>query len=41
MDGPDDDILWNDSEEDGIVTVRKVKALTVKIKTVTVIGNGR
>ena len=34
MDGPDDDdILWNDSEEDGIVTVRKVKALTVKIKT--------
>ena len=34
----DDDLLWNGSEEDGIVNVRKMKALTVKMETVTLIG---
>jgi hypothetical protein len=38
----DDDMLWNGSEEDGNVrTVQKMKALTVKMETVTVIGKGR
>jgi len=33
VDGTDDGVLWNDSEEEGdvSVSVRKVKALTVKI----------
>jgi hypothetical protein len=34
-----DDMLGNDSEEDGNVrSVRKMKAVTVKIDTVTLIG---
>jgi hypothetical protein len=37
-----DDMLWNDSEEGGTVrNVRKIKALTVKMETVTLIGKGR
>jgi len=36
-----DDVLWNGSEEAGnIRSVRKIKALTVKIETVTLIGKG-
>ena len=38
LDGTDDDMLWNDSEGDG--DVRKMKALTVKMETVTLIGEG-
>jgi hypothetical protein len=44
MDGTDDDILWNGSEEDGNVkkvSIRKMKVLTVKMETVTLIGKGR
>jgi hypothetical protein len=42
VDGTDDDMLGNDSEEDGDVkSVRKMKALTVKMETVTLIGKGR
>ena len=42
VDGIDDDMLWNDSEEDGDVrSVRKIKALTVKMETVTLIGKGK
>jgi len=37
--GTDDDTLWNDSEHDG--DVRKMKALSVKMDTVTLIGKGR
>jgi len=42
MDGTDDDMLWNCSEEGGNVgvSVRKLKALTVKIETATLIGKG-
>jgi hypothetical protein len=42
MDGTDDDMLWNDNEEDGNVgvNVRKMKALTMKIETATLIGKG-
>jgi hypothetical protein len=36
-----DDMLWNDSEEDGDVSVRQMEALTVKMETVTLIGKGR
>jgi len=37
--GTDDDMLWNDSEEDGNVRcVRKMKAVTVKVDTVTLTG---
>jgi hypothetical protein len=37
--GSDDHILWNNSEEDGnIRSVRKMKAVTVKMDTVTPIG---
>ena len=36
MDGTDDSMSWNVSAEDGIV--RKMKALTVKMETVTMIG---
>jgi hypothetical protein len=40
--GPDDDMLWNDSEEDGNVrSVRNIKALTVKMERVTLIGKGK
>jgi hypothetical protein len=42
MDEIDDDMLWNGSEENGNVrTIRKMKAVTVKMKTVTVIGKCR
>jgi hypothetical protein len=44
MDGTDDDILWNGSKEDGNVkkvSVQKMKVLTVKMETVTLIGKGR
>jgi hypothetical protein len=35
-------MLWNDSEEDGKgSSVNKIKALTVKLKTVTLIVRGR
>jgi hypothetical protein len=35
-------MMWDDSEEDGKVgSVRKIKALTVKMETVTMIGKGR
>jgi len=39
VDENDDGMLWNDSKEDG--DVRKMKALTVKMETVTLIGEGR
>jgi hypothetical protein len=38
MDGTDD-MLWNGNEEDG--SLRKIKALTVKMGTVTLNGKGR
>ena len=42
VNGTDDDMLWNDSEEDGDVrSVRKIKTLTVKIDTETLIGKGK
>jgi hypothetical protein len=37
-----DDMLWKGSAEDGDVrSVRKMKGLTVKMETVTLIGTGR
>jgi len=37
--GTNDDMLWNDSEEDGNVrSVRKMKAVNAKMNTVTQIG---
>jgi hypothetical protein len=37
-----DDMLWNGSEENGnIGSVRKMKALTVEMETVTLIGKDR
>jgi hypothetical protein len=44
MDETDDDVLWKGSEEDGDVKrecVRKMKALNVKVVTVTLIDKGR
>jgi hypothetical protein len=44
VDGTDDDVLWKGSEEDGDVKrecVREMKALNVKMVTVTLIGKGR
>jgi hypothetical protein len=39
VDGTDDGTLWNVSAEDGNVrSVRKMKALTVKMETVTMTG---
>ena len=40
MDGNDDDIFWNASEENGNVSMclRKMKARTKKAETVTMIG---
>ena len=40
VDETDDDMLWCGSEEDGNVSlnVRKMKTLTVKVVTVTLIG---
>jgi hypothetical protein len=41
MDEADDDVFWNGSVEDGNVkSVRQMKALTVKIETVTLVGKG-
>jgi len=41
VDGTDDDMLWNGSEEDGNVrSMRKIKALTTKMETVTVTDSG-
>ena len=39
MDGTADDMLWNGSEEDGNdkFSVRKMKALTVKMETVQIL----
>jgi hypothetical protein len=34
-------MLWNASEEYGNVSVRKIKALMVKMKTATPTGKGR
>ena len=39
VDGTDDDLLWNGGEKDG--DVRRMKALTVKMETVTLSGTGR
>jgi len=36
-----DAMLWNDSEEDGIVRSEFKKVLTVKMETVTLPGKGR
>jgi hypothetical protein len=43
VDGTHDDMLWNDSERMGMLglSVRKMKTLTVKMETVTLIGKGR
>jgi len=42
MDGTDDSMSWNVSAEDGNVrSVRKMKALTVKMETVIMTGIGR
>jgi hypothetical protein len=41
VDETDDDMLWNGSEADGDMSVRKMKALPVKMETVTLIGKGR
>jgi hypothetical protein len=41
VDEIDDDMLWNDSEEDGNSrSIRKMKALTVNMEVVTLIGKG-
>jgi hypothetical protein len=42
-DETDDDKLWNGSEEDGNIRCEceEVKALTVEMETVTLIGTGR
>ena len=36
-----DDMLWNGSDEDGDVSVRKKKMLPVKMKIITLIGKKR
>jgi len=42
VDGTDDDMLWNGSVEGGSVrSVRKMKALSVKMEPMTLIGTGR
>jgi hypothetical protein len=38
MDGTEDDMLWNDSEDGNVRSVRKMKAVTVKMETVTLDG---
>jgi hypothetical protein len=42
VDGTDGDMLWNGSEGNGDtrVSVGEMKALTVKMETVTLSGNG-
>jgi hypothetical protein len=39
VDGTDDDMLWNGSEEDGYECM-KMKALTMKMETLTLTGRG-
>jgi hypothetical protein len=42
--GHNDDVLWNGSEEVGSVigvSVKKMKAQTMKVETVTLYGKGR
>jgi hypothetical protein len=34
-------LMWNGSENGTVRSVRKMKALTVKMETVTLIGKGR
>jgi len=44
MEGTDDDVLWNGSVERMgmlVVSARKMKAPTVRMETVTLIGKGR
>ena len=43
VDGNDDDMLWNGSEDDGNVRseCEEDKDMTVKVDTVTLIGKGR
>jgi len=43
VDGTDDDLLWNGIKEDGHLKsdVRKMKAQTVKMESVTLIGKCR
>jgi hypothetical protein len=42
VDGTDDNMLWNDSQMAMLgVSVRKLKALTVKMGAVTLIAEGR
>ena len=43
VDGAEDYILWNNSEEMGMLGIngRKMKSLTVKMEAVTLIGEGR
>jgi hypothetical protein len=41
VDKNDDDMLWNDSEEDGNVKSRKTKAVNVKIGVRILIGKGK
>jgi hypothetical protein len=43
VDETDDDMLWNDSEEDGNIRseCEELKALTLEMETVTLIGKGR
>ena len=41
VDETDGDMLWNGNEEEGnIGSVRKMKAMTVQMETVTLIGKG-
>ena len=44
VDETDDNMLWNDSKEDGNTSIRseceEVKPLTVEMETVTLIGKG-
>jgi hypothetical protein len=35
------DMLWNGTEEDGDISMKKMKALTAKMETETLIGQGR
>jgi len=42
VDGTDDDVLWNGSEGDeNVRSEREMKALTVKMETVSLFGTGR
>jgi len=43
VDGTNDGLLWDDSEEDGNIRSEcgKMKALNLKMETVTLVGKGR